>query len=80
MSVDSVIRHRINLEPGAGMDVIYFISANMSLEETAANSMRLTYENLRTFETRTSNYWRLWAGKQPIKIEPTLSYRKETAT
>ncbi len=72
-SVDSVIRHRINLEPAMGMDVIYFISANMSLEETATNSSLLTFENLRRFETRTSNYWRLWAGKQPINLEPRLS-------
>ena len=72
-SVDSVIRHRVDLEPAMGLEVIYFISANMSLDETVTNSALMTFDNLKRFETRTSNYWRLWAGKQPINLEPKLS-------
>ncbi|OWP56935.1 MAG: glucoamylase [Thermoplasmatales archaeon B_DKE] len=72
-SVDSILRHTAKLPPGGTSVIYYYIACGTSLEGIMKSCRDVNFATLARFETRTSNYWRLWGGKQKIALDDRLA-------
>jgi len=72
-SVDSVIRHSLELKPNETKMVYYYIICGESLEEIRKILQYITYRKLQRMEIRTANYWRAWHETIDLKLNLNLS-------
>ena len=72
-SVDSILRYTAKIPPGGKREIFYYILCGTSLEKITSASHDITFEKLKRYELRTSNYWRLWGSKQRIGLDDRLT-------
>ncbi|MGC8619910.1 MAG: glycoside hydrolase family 15 protein [Thermoplasmata archaeon] len=78
-SVDSVIRHSINLEGNEKINLYYYILCAENLDSIEKDQDKIDYRYLERLESRTSNYWKVWHEKEFVKLEPDyLSFFKRS--
>ncbi len=70
-SVDSVISHKITLDPGSTQELYYFIKCARDLE-SLMNDVP-DYNQLKYMEYRTSNFWKIWSSKKNYGLENSIN-------
>lgn len=70
-SVDSVISHKINIEPGKTEELYYFIKCARD-PETLKKDVP-DYNSLKYMEYRTGNFWKVWSSKKNFGLENNIS-------
>ncbi len=71
-SVDSVIRHSIELKPSENKMLYYYIICGESLDDIRKILQYLTFKKLYRMEIRTANYWKAWHETIDLKLENKL--------
>lgn len=69
-SVDSVLRHSIDIDPGKKFSVYYYIIAGEGYKEIQKIKSNINLDYLRKLERRTTNYWELWSSKISPNLDP----------
>ena len=69
-SVDSVLRHSLDIDPGKKFSVYYYIVAGESYREISQIKGNINLEYLKKLERRTTNYWELWSSKVTPNLDP----------
>ncbi|MGC8573995.1 MAG: glycoside hydrolase family 15 protein [Thermoplasmata archaeon] len=70
-SVDSVISHKINIQPGETEELYYFIKCARD-PETLKKDVP-DYNSLKYMEYRTGNFWKVWSSKKNFGLENNIS-------
>ncbi len=72
-SVDSIIRHNVDIGAGDSHILYYYIAAARDRKSLFDFSKEITLENMDRMLNRTENFWELWVSKSPLDLDNDLN-------
>ncbi|AAT44077.1 glycoside hydrolase family 15 protein [Picrophilus oshimae] len=77
-SVDSTIRHSIDIDPESQKELYYYIACARDLDTVLRINRNMSTGNLDRMMKRTENFWELWVSKSPLNLTAELNemYKK----